>query len=268
MDELNFYNKEAYSSHRGYLKNYVKLTPEQIESELRLMYENTKTRNPEIKEDDGYDSEEERQSRLIRHFPNHLLEHTKPIEELTPQEIYDDLNSLRVTSRFPMRYGEVKRQCFVKKYCWASISEAAVDKIAQFVGSRPVLEIGSGSGILAFLLKAKGVNVIATDNYKEMFRFRYVYTNIEKLDADGAIEKYGNLPDLVLMISWGREKMLNAFRKFTGSKYVFIGEPGDGATFCFPEEDVWNKTESLQLSKPYNIDVINEWLLLCDRKTN
>jgi len=59
---------------------------------------------------------------------------------------------------------------------------------------KTILEVGAGSGLLTSILNARGLQVIATDDYSWPFKKRYC--KVEKLDVLAAIKKYN--PDLII----------------------------------------------------------------------
>ncbi|MHA8110551.1 SAM-dependent methyltransferase [Lactobacillaceae bacterium Melli_B4] len=121
---------------------------------------------------------------------------------------------------------------------WAYISAPFAKDIATFVGSGPVLEVMAGNGYIAKGLRNNGVNVIATDSLawtKENETGKHLVTQVEKLDALDAFEKYQDLVSTVIMcwspdgvpVDW---ELLQAIRN-SGRKinFIVIGEK-DGAT--------------------------------------
>lgn len=128
------------------------------------------------------------------------------------------------------------RNLFVKQYSWAIPCRESIQIIKDFVGADTVLEIGSGSGLWAYLLQASGVNIIATDIENEHRRPAYRYLPIEMIDYHEAIPKYQTN---ILMLCWGD---VNPLRQFKGNKYIYIGE-ADGCTSGYPLDDNYDDSD-------------------------
>lgn len=73
--------------------------------------------------------------------------------------------------------------------------------LAKFIGDRKVLEVMAGNGMLAYTLKQRGIDIIATDNiaWKRFCTKNPWPISIENIDAIQAIEKYGEKIDFLLM---------------------------------------------------------------------
>lgn len=98
-----------------------------------------------------------------------------------------------------------------KKGMYAFVSWKWVIPFSEWIGDRKVLEVMSGGGYLAYALREKGVNMIATDTRKWETRSYHKDSGcpepwtpllpIEKLNANKAITKYGKNCH-ILVISW------------------------------------------------------------------
>jgi len=116
-------------------------------------------------------------------------------------------------------------------------------RLLVYIQGKTVLELGSGSGLWAAILRATGCKVYATDPYEPKFyqtaiRFTddtpssYRYTEVEPYTADQALQKYGGQSD-VLFVSWGQlggEYTKEQFECFTGDTVVIVGEGDEGCT--------------------------------------
>lgn len=119
---------------------------------------------------------------------------------------------------------------FQKNYSWAIPCKEAIECIYNFSEKEKILEIGAGLGLWAQLLKLRGVNIIATDNFMshtDKNKERYCY--IEDIDANGAIEKYDVK---ILLIIWPpmTNMATEAVKRFNGNKIIYIGEKKGGCT--------------------------------------
>ncbi|AEV95706.1 hypothetical protein [Pediococcus claussenii] len=121
---------------------------------------------------------------------------------------------------------------------WCYISAPFVDKLANYIDGKPVLEVMAGNGYISKGLRDKGQTVIATDSLdwtKENETGRNLVTEIERLDAIKAIKKYGNQVAFVIM-SWSpdglsidQDILKNIRDTNPGIKLICIGER-NGAT--------------------------------------
>ncbi len=104
----------------------------------------------------------------------------------------------------------------------------------RLAGAR-CLEIMAGNGLFSYMLREKGVSVIATDIAPDK-RNDYIpmrggtYCDVEPLDALSAVRRHGKTTD-ILICSWppeGEERILEAFRAFVRlrprGKMLYVGE--------------------------------------------
>ena len=144
----------------------------------------------------------------------------------------------------------LRRTPFVQNYSWSAPTKDAIEKIKKFVAGGRVVEIGSGWGLWARLMKDVGINIVATDVLQrditqehlnknfDISKDDMLFTEVERINHQKAMEKYNNYD--VLMMSWPpydnplANETLLAFR---GNKIIFIGEgqygcTGDDSFFC------------------------------------
>lgn len=105
-------------------------------------------------------------------------------------------------------------------------------RILEYIGHacRPdnsCLELGSGSGLWAYLLKSQGITCYATDVNPPPA----TYTLAERLDWTAAIEKYKECRNLLLIwpppTDWHSVSLVDALANFQGDNIFFIGELGE-----------------------------------------
>lgn len=129
----------------------------------------------------------------------------------------------------------VRRQNFYAKYSWSVPNNIALDQIKEFCGNDNILEIGSGLGLWAHLIRLSGLNIFATDigsTGTYYTNFSKTWTNVEIMNHKEAIHKYGSQCNL-LFLSWPCHHNLSAFESinhYQGSKLIYIGEGLDGST--------------------------------------
>jgi len=124
------------------------------------------------------------------------------------------------------------------KGMWGIVDLQWTKKLSEFIGDRTCLEVMAGAGWLAKALSIHGVDIHATDNYKnhQKTRFKTVY-DVEKMDAVKAAKKYHNKE--ILIMSWPpyRDSIaFNTLRAWHNNKspshqtVIYIGEGWDGCT--------------------------------------
>ena len=149
-----------------------------------------------------------------------------------------------------------KRDYFTKNYGWSIPDKKSLQKVKRFIGSDQVLEIGSGYGLWAKLMKDMGINVIATDALSDPEQKKYrpldkTFTEIENLTHSDAINKYGSAN--VLMLSWPPylcSMAAQSIKNFKGNKLIFIGEGSGGCTadddFFKELDNNWQEVEQIK----------------------
>ncbi|MED2737115.1 hypothetical protein [Bacillus toyonensis] len=132
------------------------------------------------------------------------------------------------------------RKEYMKIGMFGFVSWRWIIPLSKWIGERKCLEVMAGRGWLSHALRTKGIDVIATDNFswnRPQFiqNWTDTVTDIEKIDAIDAVEKYGSKIDILIM-SW-------PFRNNTAYKVIktlyeinpnvliiYIGEGNGGST--------------------------------------
>jgi hypothetical protein len=121
----------------------------------------------------------------------------------------------------------VARDKFISEYSWAIPNQKIIGELKNFIGdTNLVLEVGSGKGLWAYLLKLEGIQIIATD----IAPTENSWTNILKYSATEAVNKF--YAD-VLFIVWppyNSEMASDALNAFAGNFVIYIGEGYYGCT--------------------------------------
>lgn len=157
------------------------------------------------------------------------------------------------------------------------LTEQWVSLFATWIGNRKCLEVMSGCGSLAYALKNKGIDIIATDNNSWCKNIKSkinwiatdnVWCDIEEIDCVEAIEKYGSEIDIII-ISWAYmdsnsyKCLLKMREKNPNAVMVYIGEGYGG---CTGNDDFY---DAIEVVEDQNIDAINEvyptWFGIYDR---
>jgi len=97
------------------------------------------------------------------------------------------------------------REKYIQEGMYGFVSWKWVNPLAKWIDGRKCLEVMSGRGILAYALRQKRVNIIATDDYSWFVKDKFkkwmdVVTNVEKIDAVEAVIKYGGAIDILFLI--------------------------------------------------------------------
>ncbi|TPR18935.1 SAM-dependent methyltransferase [Apilactobacillus timberlakei] len=140
---------------------------------------------------------------------------------------------------------------------WAYISASFTNGIAKYINGKKALEVMAGNGYISKGLRDAKADVICTDSMswqKENETGHHLVTNIEKLDANAAFDKYKNEIDFVIMcwspdgvdIDW---QLLQKIREYNKDiQLIVIGEKY-GAT---DSKSFWDN------AKIINSDIANE----------
>jgi len=131
---------------------------------------------------------------------------------------------------------DARREC-IAKGMWAIVDLHWTKFLADWIGSRKVLEVMAGAGWLAKALTIHGCDIVATDSgvweaswHKEA---KLIFP-IEKLDGIQAVEKYHDRD--ILLISWSPyndQEICRICERWTKT-IIYIGELEDGC--CAPHE--------------------------------
>ena len=162
----------------------------------------------------------------------------------------------RVKKDFPKNFDDLLKKNYSEKMkflfklvyylAWVIPSKKIINEMVQFIGDDHVLEIGSGSGLWAYLLRLEGVNITPTEISKY-----FKYKNSLNLKIDDRILYFPKtfIPkkDYILKVSPNDLKLANVLmfmwplrgdksnysdiylKKFKGDKVIYLGEePIDG----------------------------------------
>lgn len=133
-----------------------------------------------------------------------------------------------------------RRWEFIEQYSFAVPSRESIKKIAKFVGTDSILEIGAGSGLWSYLISQEGISVTSVDDYswnkkqqvpgKDNILIGYYYP-IKKSNGTKAVKKFAD--HNVLLLCWPpyhNNMAANALKAFSGTKVIYIGEGRGGCT--------------------------------------
>jgi hypothetical protein len=129
-----------------------------------------------------------------------------------------------------------KRSHMVRQFAWAVPCPKTLDVIAKHAGDLQVLEIGSGRGLWAALLQARGVDVMPTDmNVTRTDGQQDItvdtYTHVHELSHTEALERFPDCHALMLVWPPYNEPMAaEALSRFKGDMLIYVGEDSWGCT--------------------------------------
>jgi hypothetical protein len=125
-----------------------------------------------------------------------------------------------------------RRVACVRRYAFAVPDARALDAIARY---SPIVELGAGTGYWAYLLRALGVDIVASDLAPPDRS-----PNAYKLDPrtwsevrPGGIEILANHPDRALFLCWPGYRdsfAADALAAYPGNRLIYIGEDRGGNT--------------------------------------
>ena len=114
---------------------------------------------------------------------------------------------------------------------------AFIKELSDYIGDKKALEVYSGNGLLAHLLKNEGVNITPTSIHSDYDNYsNHAYTFVEELSSVEAVLKYGKNTD-ILLVSWAvADQSLLIASMFWGSskEIIFIGESYYGEINSLP----------------------------------
>jgi len=157
---------------------------------------------------------------------------------------YDDHIISMVDSDVYMDY--IKARSFCTEHgMWAIVDLCWTYRLAEWIGSRKVLEIMAGRGWLAKALSIHGVDIVATDN--NTWEERHSKSkDVFSVVPISALEAVQNNNRDILIVSWppyGEMDVCTACDEWNSEKpIVYIGE-GDGG--CNAPERFWQHFKEL-----------------------
>jgi len=125
-----------------------------------------------------------------------------------------------------------RRVACVRRYAFGVPNGAALAAIERCA---PIVELGAGTGYWAYLLRNRGVEVVAfdlapPDQAPNAYRFEpRTWTEVKT----GGVEILDQYPDPTLLLCWPGYKDAfadEALRAYSGQVLIYIGEPAGGHT--------------------------------------
>lgn len=168
------------------------------------------------------------------------------------------------------RFNKIDRKEFISVYGFAILTHEALTLIAHH---SPLIEVGSGTGYLAWELGRVGADVVATDanppteDGKGQFGFRRQWVEVLPLSECEAVDTY---PERTLLMSWPSHNegwAAEVLGKYRGKQFVYIGEYraccADDAFFNLLESQ-WEQVAGMMLPVWYGM---HDSLVIFNRRT-
>lgn len=124
-----------------------------------------------------------------------------------------------------------------------SFAIPTADALDVIASAAPVVEVGAGTGYWARLLRDRGVDVVAYDDFGESYHKWFPgmdpWTEVERADAAIAAARH---PDRTLLMVWPpmtdmAARAFTAYAKAGGKRMVYVGEERSG---CTASSDFWH----------------------------
>jgi hypothetical protein len=118
------------------------------------------------------------------------------------------------------------RETICRRYSWAVPNDGALAVLAYLAQQRGIVDFGAGNGYWASLLAARGVDVVAYDNWADG-RPAKMFLDVQT----GSFEKLPAHRDRVLMLVWpprSTDMAIKALDAWGGDTLVYVGEPAIG----------------------------------------
>lgn len=129
-----------------------------------------------------------------------------------------------------------------------------VRELARYLEGKTVLEVGAGRGLLSAALSECGVDVVCTEPNEDLW---FSGDSTERINAAGAINKFGHRSDVLLISAPNGEwatKALRQWRVIGKRLVVYIGEGFGGAdaksSFFREVDDGMSWGDYIELKKP------------------
>ncbi len=148
-----------------------------------------------------------------------------------------------------------QRVACVRRYAFAVPTAAALAAVARHA---PIVELGAGTGYWAFLLRRRGVDVVAYDiappgQTPNRYKFEpRTWTAVEQGGVD-VLARHGNRTLFLCWPSYRDSFAGDALAAYRGRRLVYVGEPrgghtADGAFFNRLDAD-WHLVETLAIPR-------------------
>jgi hypothetical protein len=142
----------------------------------------------------------------------------------------------------------VIRRHLTTTYAWSIVTDEAADRMADFADDRGVVDFGAGNGYVAHLLAARGVDVLAIDNWADG-KPEHLWHPVQT----GSYELLDGTKNRALLLSWppkATPMATRALQAWGGTHLVYAGEAMRGtADPAFHDELAknWHMVERIEI---------------------
>jgi hypothetical protein len=123
----------------------------------------------------------------------------------------------------------IKKDYFIEKYGFSIPNETALELIKKY---SPILEVFSGKGYWASLLKQLNCDIIATDNYR--WNYKPEFTDVLNYNSIDAVRNFRNRNLLMSWPPYNKPDAFDTIKEFNDQFFIYIGEGNSG---CCADSD-------------------------------
>ncbi len=160
----------------------------------------------------------------------------------------------------------MKRDNYTNTIGWFIITPELIYRLVSIIKDEKCLEIGCGLGVLSYILKQQGCDIIKTNIYSSKYDvrplFRYCLEDIINIEAVDAVKRYN--PEInILIICWpcyDDPFAYEAVKEFKGNKVIYIGEDKNG---CCANDDFFDYLEKHFIGE-YDYEIVKTWKSIYD----
>ena len=186
------------------------------------------------------------------------------IEGLTKCCLLEDKNLIEINM---LEKRDIKflmmRDKFVAQYSWAIPTEKIIKEMADFINGNIALEIGTGTGLFAYLLRNQGVQIIPTD-----IKSNGTFLKVIQCDAVDAVNKFDANVLITIWPPYLSSMAYNSLKSFHGNKIIYVGESWHG---CCANDDFHALLEKewtlIKKSHIPSWPCINDFVMFYERTT-
>jgi hypothetical protein len=135
------------------------------------------------------------------------------------------------------------RGILCKEFAWAILNPAAIRALCTH---GPILEIGSGKGYWAYLMKKAGCNVIAVDDFSEKNEASW-FPKTHHRKGQAFLAEHDGCRRRALFLCWPRRKcVFQSIDAYRGDTVIVIVD-GEGSMEEYSRRAEWEMTEAIEL---------------------
>ena len=161
--------------------------------------------------------------------------------------------------------GHATRWHMVKRYSFAIPTAQAMKVLAEH---QPILEVGAGNGYWAYEMRARGIDVVATEKCQHIKNNRYgfvkTWTEVFHATAAQAIKQCANHTLFLCWPCYDKSWAYRVLKMYKGNILIYVGEGRGGCTADNRFHDLlineWDEIDCVQIPRWYAIyDTLTVW---------